>query len=469
MIRQIGVSDYGLYSLVVTFISYFVIDFGLSSTVTRFIAKYRAEGNDEKVKNMMGLVMKVYLAIDSIIFITLFVLYFFISNIFQGLTPTEQTTLKGLYAIAGLFSVLTFALHPINGAMMAYEYFVESKFLDMVHRVGMVLLIVVCLLLGGGVYFLVLVNGAVGFCISLTKYLVFVKKSRLKINWLYFEKSLLKSLFSFSAWIFLINMAQRLRLTFMPSIIGIFSNSIQISIFALGMQIEGMVWTLSSALNGLFLPKVTRLSRDGNSEEITQLMIRVGRIQLYIISLIFFGFFILGADFLDLWVGSGFEDTYYVVLFLIATNMVTLTQSVAGDLVYAENKVQYTGSITFITSAFSMILSILLVPQMGALGCGLAFFVAMTIYLILLNIFYLKKLKLDIFKFFVNCHVRIIPLLVVISGCFYWIKSYFHIESWTSFFLFGGGFFIVFMIVAYLFLFNTNEKGYIRALIIKKK
>ena len=40
MIRQIGVSDYGLYSLVYSFISYFILDFGLHQAIQRFIAKY---------------------------------------------------------------------------------------------------------------------------------------------------------------------------------------------------------------------------------------------------------------------------------------------------------------------------------------------------------------------------------------------------------------------------------------------
>lgn len=46
MLKQIGVSDYGLYSLILSFLSYFTIDFGLSSAIARFIAKYRAEGDD---------------------------------------------------------------------------------------------------------------------------------------------------------------------------------------------------------------------------------------------------------------------------------------------------------------------------------------------------------------------------------------------------------------------------------------
>ena len=291
MIRQIGMSDYGLYSLVGTFISYFIIDFGLSGAITRFIAKYRAEGDQRKVENMLGLTTKVYLGIDAVIFLVLFVCYFFLKDIFTGLTPEEIYKLRVLYIIAGTFSVLSFVWHPMNGAMMAYEYFVENKLVDMFHKVGTVLLIVLVLLLNGGVYELVFITGAVGFLSSLLKFIIFKRKSHIKINWQYADRAEMKSLMGFSVWVFLTSMAQRFRLTMMPTILGILANSTEISIFALGMTIEAMVYTLSSALNGLFLPKVTRMihNQEG-SRALTDLMIRVGRLQLYIIALILCGF-----------------------------------------------------------------------------------------------------------------------------------------------------------------------------------
>lgn len=60
MLRQVGASDYGLYSLIISFISYFIIDFGLTSAIARFVAKYRAEGNNKKVENILGLTLNIF-------------------------------------------------------------------------------------------------------------------------------------------------------------------------------------------------------------------------------------------------------------------------------------------------------------------------------------------------------------------------------------------------------------------------
>jgi len=467
MIRQIGVSDYGLYSLVGTFISYFIIDFGLSGAIQRFIAKYLAEGNQTKVENMLGLTTKVYLSIDAVIFLALFVCYFFINNIFGGLTAEEIEKLKVLYVIAGTFSVLSFVWHPMNGAMMAYEYFVENKLIDMFHKVGTVVFIVIALILNGGVYELVFITGAVGFLSSLFKFLVFKKKSKIKINWAYADRQEMKSLMSFSGWVFLTSMAQRFRLTLIPTLLGVLANSTEISIFALGMTIEAMVYTLSSALNGLFLPKVTRLLHANNSsKEITDLMIRVGRLQLYIIGLILLGFWLVGQPFLNLWVGEKFHMSYYVVIFLTITNIVSLTQHIAGDVVYAQNKVKFTASLTFVSSGLSLLGSVLLAPHYGAVGCAFSFGVAMTVNLIWLNVFYRKKLNIDVLRFFKECHLKILPLLLSLTIAAFFVQRFLMIDSWIKLGIFVATYTVVYLLISYLFLFNQEEKN--RLLFINK-
>lgn len=468
MIRQIGLSNYGLYNLVITFIAYFVMDFGMSGTVTRFLAKYRAEGNIEKIKNVLGLFFRIYLAIDILIFVVLFVLFFFISNIFHGLSYEEIEKLKILYSIAAIFSVMSFVLKPFSGAMIAYEYFVEARIIDVIQRVGISVFIVIALLLGMGVYALVLINGAIAFLTSILSYLIFCKKSKIDINYHYYNKPEMKVLLSFSIWIFLINMAQRFRLTFMPSLLGVLSNSIQISIFSLGMSIEGMVYVISSALNGLFLAKVTRLSLEGGSHAITDLMIRVGRLQLFLFSIIFFGFIILGRDFLFLWVGDDFSDSYYVILLLIGTNIVSFTQSVAADFVYAENKVKKFATLTFVASALIFVVAVLLIPILGAIGCAISFFVGLVINQIQLNLFYKNELSINVERFFRQCHLKLLPLLLFIAVIFYIIRTRVTIDSWTKFVLFGLLFSVVMVVSQYWLLFNKDEKRLVISLFNKK-
>ena len=456
MIHQIGVSDYGLYSLVGTFLGYFMLDFGLSGTITRFVAKYRAEGNEQKVANMLGLTAKVYLALDSIIFAVVFVLYFFLTDIFGGgLTPEELEKLKVLYCIAGTFSVLSFLFKPVSGAMMAYEYFVENKSLDMLVRVGTVVFIVIMLFLGGNVYHLVFITGFVGFSAALLRYTILIRKSRLKINWSYFEKAELIGLFSFSVWVLVIQLSQMFRLSLIPTILGIFNNTTEISIFSVGRNLEGMIFTISAALNGLFLPLVSRMVHSGDRKGIMDLMIRVGRIQLYVILLIFSGFCVFGRPFIHLWVGDAFYASYYVFLLLVFVNILSLTVHIGVDVVFVENKIKHTAKRVLVSSLIGLVLSVLVAPKYGAVGCAAATGVA----LVLTQMGY----------FFRNCHLKIMPLIMVYAVIGYFICRNLIINNWLMLFVLISAYSIGFCVITWLFLANKYEKDLILGFVKKGK
>lgn len=465
MLRQIGVSDYGLYSLILSFMSYFTIDFGLSSAIARFIAKYRAEGDDKKVENIIGLSLKIFCVIDVVIFLCLFVCYFFIADIFKGLTLEEISKLKVLYIISGTFSILSFGLKPLDGVLVAYEYFVPAKVMDMVYKVGSVLFVVVALLLGGDIYILVLINGGLSFITQLLKFLYWHRKTNLFPNIEYYENNERKELFSYSFWSFMMGMAMRFRISFIPTILGIFSNSGQIAVFSLGITIEAMMWTISSALNGLFLPKVSKLYHHNNKEEIMNLMINVGRIQLFLFMAIYSVFFIFGSNFILLWVGDYYREAYYVVLFLTFAHIIGNTTHVAIDLVYASNKIKIIACVTFICSLFSIIISCYVAGQFGAIGCaicsGIAILFTQLIYLLIFAV----RLNLDIRSFLYNCHLKIFPIILIITLlCHFVIKN---IDTCNYIILFGliSLYLSLYIFVCYYILFNDYEKTLLRSIL----
>ena len=135
MITQIGQSNYGLYTLANSLITLFVMDFGMGAAVTRFVSKYRAEGNQQKVNDFLGIVYKLYLGLDGIILAVLVGVSFFINQIYANLSATELETFKGIYIIVGLFSVISFPFVNLKGILTAYENFVGLKLADLFHKV----------------------------------------------------------------------------------------------------------------------------------------------------------------------------------------------------------------------------------------------------------------------------------------------------------------------------------------------
>lgn len=120
--------------------------------------------------------------------------------------------------------------------------------LDLVQRVGTVLLITITLLLGGDIVGLVLINGLVAMVVSLMKLGFLFRTEPIKINIRLFEKSVAKDLFNFSFWVFFINIAQRLRLNIIPTILGVFCGTKEIAIFSVAMNLEGFIYIFSKCI-----------------------------------------------------------------------------------------------------------------------------------------------------------------------------------------------------------------------------
>ena len=81
MVGIIGQSNYGLYTLANSLIAIFMLDFGLSSAVSRFVAKYRAEKNQDAVNDILGIIYKRYILIDGVLLVDLAVVYTLLGSI----------------------------------------------------------------------------------------------------------------------------------------------------------------------------------------------------------------------------------------------------------------------------------------------------------------------------------------------------------------------------------------------------
>ena len=83
--------EYGLYILLGSFVGYIsLLDFGLSNTIVRFVAKYRANNDTTGEKNFLGTVLIIYVLISFLVVVLGAIGYFNLDFIFQqSLTPEE--------------------------------------------------------------------------------------------------------------------------------------------------------------------------------------------------------------------------------------------------------------------------------------------------------------------------------------------------------------------------------------------
>lgn len=463
MIKQIGQSSYGLYTLATSLITLFVVDFGMGAAVARFVSKYNAEGNQEKVNNFLGIVYKLYLLIDAVILIAVVVIGFFINGIYNNLTVSELETFKVLYVIVGLFTVISFPFTNLNGILTAYEQFVGLKLADLFHKVFIIGAMVIALLLGYGVYALVIVNAISGLLTIAIKLVIIKKNTAVKVNFKYMDKSLLKEIFGFSVWTTVGSLAQRLIFNITPSIIAAVSvtGSIGVALFGLGQTIEGYVYTFAAALSGMFMPKVSRMIYEGKKDtELMPLMIKIGRIQCIIIGLLVTGFIAVGHSFIiDIWNRPEFDESYLCAVFLIIPSFFYLPMEIAHTTLIVENKVKLQAFVFIIMGVLNLGLSLILSHFFGALGASISIFVAYMVRTVLMAIIYHKVLGFDMPLFIKETFLKFMPYFLI-AMCVGLALEYFNPLSHGYLrFIINAFIFVAVFLILTLFKLNEYEKN----------
>ncbi len=441
MIRQIGQSQYGLYTLANSLIAIFLVDFGLSSATARYVSKYRAEGDQQKVDNFLGVVYKLYLIIDAIIFVVLLLVFFLLEQIYVTLTPTEIAQFKIVYVIAASFAIFNFPFVTQNGILTAYEKFVPLKLADLIYRVILVGLTVLALLLDYGLYALVTIHAIAGLIIIVFKFIIIKKNLPIKANFKYKEKSLYRDIFKFSLWSTVAILAQRLIFNITPTVLGITTSAVAIGVFGVVVATEGYTYTITTAINGLFMPKISRVyaeidkncqDEETAGKELAPLLLGVGKFQFALNGLIIVGFAIVGRLFINLWVGVDYADAYYGTLLVIVPGIFFNSLQIANTTMVVRNKVKLQAIINVITGVTNIILSFVLSYFFGVIGACISISVAYFIRAILTNIIAQKYLKFNIVQFAKSCYLRMsMPTLItlpigwgitnLIPGCG-WIK-----------------------------------------------
>ncbi|MBE6763294.1 MAG: hypothetical protein E7553_02920 [Ruminococcaceae bacterium] len=417
IVEQIGDSDYGLYTLANSLINLFLFDFGLSAATSRFVSKYLAEGRQDKVNRILGVIYKLYLIIDAVIFVILFVLSFFLEQIYSNLTSVEIQRFRVVFIISGAFALINFPCVTFTGILNSYEKFIALKVADALYRILTVVITVVALVCNGGLYTLVCVQVLVGLLVLAFKFYIIKRKTPLKVDFSYKEKGIFRELFQFSLWITVSTLSQRLIIGITPSILGMVSGSVAIAAFGIISVLENYIHMITTALNGMFMPKISRIfTQENATEKLNNLIVRVGRFQFILNGLITTGFLLLGREFILLWLDETYLVAYYGLLLVTVPNLFYYPMQIANTALVIKNHVKIQAITNLIVGVINVALSFVLSARYGVFGACIAIFVAYMLRNIGYFAAYYKILNLNIKKVVKECYVSLgIPMLITIA------------------------------------------------------
>lgn len=465
MLRMMGQSEYGLYSLVASVIAYLtVLDLGFGNAIVRYTAKFRAEKKTEEQYEMFGMFFLLYLVIGIIAFGIGLGLYFNVDTLFgDTMTAVElgRARIMMLLLVANL--AFTFPMSIWGSIIQAYEDFVFQKSLN-IFRIILNTAVMICLLHFGYKAVAMVVVQTIFNVLTLVVNFIYCRRKlniHIYFRFKHFHWGFLKEVAIYSFWIFLNAIMDRVYWSTGQFVLGAMVGTAAVAVFAIAIQLEGMYMQFSTAISSVFLPKVTAMVATNRSrKEISDLFIRTGRIQYIVLAYILSGFIIFGRQFIELWAGAGYTDAYIISLLFFIPLTVPLIQNLGITILQARNEMKFRSVLYIIIALVSLAMQIVLTRFFGGIGCAMGVSGALVVgQILIMNVYYQRRQDLDIKTFWKEISkMSIIPIVLIFSSMLV-IRHFFALDSWGKLILGIAAFSLVYIPLFFRFSMTDDERN----------
>lgn len=465
MLRMMGQSEYGLYSLVASVIAYLtVLDLGFGNAIVRYTAKFRAEKKTEEQYEMFGMFFLLYLVIGIIAFGIGLGLYFNVGTLFgDTMTAVEldRARIMMLLLVANL--AFTFPMSIWGSIIQAYEDFVFQKSLN-IFRIILNTAVMICLLHFGYKAVAMVVVQTIFNVLTLVVNFIYCRRKlniHIYFRFKHFHWGFLKEVAIYSFWIFLNAIMDRVYWSTGQFVLGAIVGTAAVAVFAIAIQLEGMYMQFSTAISSVFLPKVTAMVATNRSrKEISDLFIRTGRIQYIVLAYILSGFIIFGRQFIELWAGAGYSDAYIISLLFFIPLTVPLIQNLGITILQARNEMKFRSVLYIIIALVSLAMQIVLTRYFGGIGCAMGVSGALVVgQILIMNVYYQRRQDLDIKTFWKEISkMSIIPIVLIFSSMLV-IRHFFALDSWGKLILGIAAFSLVYIPLFFRFSMTDDERN----------
>lgn len=475
MLKVLGQSEYGLYTLVASVVSYLsLFSLGFTGAYLRFYTRYDKNNDNEAIGNLNGMFISLFLIMSFVAFVTGMVLSNYVEVFFDStLSLDELKKAKLLMQILVINISMTFPMSVFDSMIVAHEKFLFQRVVNILGVVFNPLICLPLLIIGYGSVAMVIVTTIITMIkLALSIYYCIVKLN-IKIKFTLINRQLLKEIAYFSFFIFLNMIIDQINWSVDKIILGGISGTIVVAVYGVGAHINSLYTMFSTAISSVFAPRINKMANlqpEERNVEITKLFIKVGRIQYMVLGLIITGFIFFGKYFvINIYATNQYKDSYLVAIVLMLAGTTPLIQNLGIEIQRALNKHQFRSIVYIIMAFFNILISIPLAKIYGAVGAAMGTCVSMIVTNgIIINIYYRKNIGIDIILFWKNIiQISRAMIMPALFGCVVLFGDF--VNNIYMFIVLVNCYVIVYVYSIIKYGMNEDEKGYLEKLIQKRK
>jgi len=410
-------SEYGVYQLIGSIIAYLgVMDMGLSTTLSRFYVEAKVKEDESHVENLLAMTAVIYGVLTALSVVVSIGFDLLLPTLFgRSFTAGELELAHQMMLLVLLNCLVVLPGNYFLAVINANERFVFARTLRIARYLLQFAGVIVVLYLGQGAIGVLAVQVALNFLADVAYLLYNRGRLHVRARFHHWDRELLLHVFSFSGYILLNMVFDQVFWKTGQVVLGAVVSATAVGVYGIATSlITAGYMEVSSGVTSVFLPKLTAMSaRSDDMTEINGLFDRIGHIQALLVWGICAGFAAIGQEFIYVWAGPEYGEAFWATLILMLGLNVALVQNLGISVLQAKDKQGFRAVVYIVIAVLDLLVSIPVSARFGVIGCAAT--AAAFLFLgtgPIMNWYYHVKISIDIPGFWRGTLPVLVPAIL---------------------------------------------------------
>lgn len=434
ILNVLGVDDFGLWSVIASFIVSFSFVNGPLTVATQRFLNYEIGKGGKKLNEIFNTSLLLFIVIGILILLLLETIGVWFLNTHLNIAPEKLTTAKWVFQFSILAFITTFIRMPYESAIIAYERMSFYAIICIIEAV-LLLAIVYALLIQSTIDKLVL-YGALTFVSKLAIALCYKIYCNRKINCTRFKfvynNLLMKEIASFSGWNLFGALSSATATQGINILLNLFFNVTINAAYGIASQVGAGIKSFVSNFQRAANPQIVKSYASGETQYLQYLLCMVCKYSFFLLYAVI-GPLILNMNYLlQLWLGTNIPAYTAIFCQLMLIQMLIVCIAEPIDIaVFATGKIRNYQLVLSTLIFLNIIISYILL-KVKSFEPYIVLIVKCVVELTILiaRVYFVKRrIHLPIKSYFYNTILPILIVLSFMSGCMYYIL---HKATWSE-------------------------------------
>jgi O-antigen/teichoic acid export membrane protein len=372
ILHHLGDAAFGIWVLIFSVTGYYgLFDLGIRSSIIRYVSKYTATGDREKLTQFVNTALFSYTGIGVVSMGLTALLSSSVEHFFK-IPPEMHSQARLLLLMVGASVSLGFPLGVFGGMLEGLQRFYILNWTSIGAALARAALIVYFLNRGYGLLTLALLTVGLPIISSILRGVIVFRLCPVPLGLKHVDRASFRHMANYGSTTFLVMVAARLRFRTDELVLGTMMSTVAVTWFNIGARIVDYAQEFVASLAQVFVPMSSQSEATGNLDRVRKIYIAGNRVCAFLILPITAILILLGKHIIRIWVGARYvPHSYPVLVVMIIPFALMLSQAASTRILFGLGKHQIMAAITVIEGIANLILSIALVPPLGIVGDAL--------------------------------------------------------------------------------------------------